>query len=411
MIRARSSAAFAAVSSPAMAAAMLLGVAMFSAPADAFPTMVRHGYASCQACHVDPSGGGQLTAYGRAQSDLLVGWHLDPKVIEEGEPSPATGFLWGLLETPEFLNVSGNVRGGALYNTTTAGAGAGLRPLLMAADVYGTVNVESFVAHVAVGYGARAVGPAVVISDKSGPDNALVAREFWAGARFVDDQLTIRAGRIPMPFGLRNNEHTSLVRSLTRTDNNIHQQTGIAASWNSESWRGEVMLLAGNYQIRPDAFRERGGAGFFEWAFAPELTLGASSLVSYAAADLEAGVPNLRQAHGAFLRWAPTTWMAILAEGDAVINYSSDVSYGVGGVGWLQADIEPWQGVHFIPAVEAGQVDANAALPTMGAWMSVSWFALPHTELRLDSIYRQVSPKDLDSVGSFTALAQVHFFL
>jgi hypothetical protein len=100
-----------------------------------------------------------------------------------------------------------------------------------------------------------------------------------------------------------------------------------------------------------------------------------------------------------------------LAEGDAVINYSSDVSYGVGGVGWLQADIEPWQGVHFIPAVEAGQVDANAALPTMAAWMIVSWFALPHTELRLDSIYRQVSPKDLDSVGSFTALAQVHFFL
>ena len=196
--------------------------------AHAFPSMVRHGYASCQACHVDPSGGGQLTAYGRAQSDLLVGWHFDPKVIEEGEASPTTGFLWGLVPLPEQLNISGNVRGGGLYNTVVtgpnAGTGAGLRPLLMASDVAATVNLDWFVAHATVGYGVRAVGPAVVISDKGSADNALVSREHWVGGRFLDDQLTVRAGRIPLPFGLRNNEHTSLVRSLTRTDSEETQR-------------------------------------------------------------------------------------------------------------------------------------------------------------------------------------------
>jgi hypothetical protein len=204
-----------------LALVTLVAAVAFNAPAAAFPSMVRHGYASCQACHVDPSGGGQLTPYGRAQSDLLVGWHVDPSVVENGEPSPATGLLWGLLTLPDQVNLSGNVRGGALYNTTTEGTGAGLRPLLMAADLAATVNVENVVAHGLIGYGVRNVGPAVVISPDNGPDNALVAREYWAGARFIDDQLTIRAGRIPLPFGLRNNEHTSLVRSLTRTDADV----------------------------------------------------------------------------------------------------------------------------------------------------------------------------------------------
>ena len=103
--------------------------------------------------------------------------------------------------------------------------------------------------------------------------------------------------------------------------------------------------------------------------------------------------------------------MALLGEVDAVSDYAAENDWNVGAVGWLQADFEPIQGIHIIPAVEAAQVDETQALPTMGGWLSLSWFALPHTELRLDTIYRQVSPKDLDSVGAFTALAQVHFFL
>jgi len=393
-----------------LAHALVVVAAVGAVDAAAFPSMVRHGYSSCQACHVDPSGGGQLTAYGRAQSDLLVGWHIEPPK-EDAELPATTGLLWGLVTLPDMINLSGNVRGGGLFNTTTAGGGAGLRPLLMATDLYATVNVEWFVAHAALGYGLRAVGPAVIISDKSGPDNALISRELWAGARFIDDQLTIRAGRIPLPFGLRNNEHTSLVRSLTRTDTNIHQQTGIAVSWNSDQWRGEIMGIAGNFQIRPDRFRERGAVGYFEWAFTRELTLGASALATWAEADIDQGVPLLRQSYGAFSRWAPAHWLVLLGEVDAVVDYAAADDWGAGAVGWLQADIEPIQGIHIIPALEGGQVDENLAIPTLGGWLSVSWFALPHTELRLDTIYRQVSPKDLDSVGSFTALAQLHFFL
>jgi hypothetical protein len=38
--------------------------------ADAYPWMIRHEYNNCIACHVDPSGGGMLTPYGRGQSQV-----------------------------------------------------------------------------------------------------------------------------------------------------------------------------------------------------------------------------------------------------------------------------------------------------------------------------------------------------
>ena len=94
---------------------VVVGLVAFALPATAYPTMVRHGYASCQACHVDPSGEGQLTIYGRAQSDLLVQWQPQGLAADAAPPS-TTEFLFGLIALPEVLNLSGNVRGGALYN-------------------------------------------------------------------------------------------------------------------------------------------------------------------------------------------------------------------------------------------------------------------------------------------------------
>ena len=68
-------------------------------PAWAFPWMVKHSYGSCATCHVDPSGSGQLTPYGRAQADVLVRWRTQPRKDEEEVPTSAN-FLW-FLELPE----------------------------------------------------------------------------------------------------------------------------------------------------------------------------------------------------------------------------------------------------------------------------------------------------------------------
>jgi hypothetical protein len=52
-----------------------LFVALLPSRAHAYPWMIKHGYSGCPVCHADPSGGELLTAYGRAQSELLLRMH------------------------------------------------------------------------------------------------------------------------------------------------------------------------------------------------------------------------------------------------------------------------------------------------------------------------------------------------
>src|SRR6478735_3276206 len=98
-----------------LVAASLLGVLFMSRPAHAYAWMIRHGYSGCPVCHADPSGGETLTAYGRAQSDLLLRTRWDGKNPEEAEPSKAANFLW-FLETPPSLLLGGSVRLATTYS-------------------------------------------------------------------------------------------------------------------------------------------------------------------------------------------------------------------------------------------------------------------------------------------------------
>ncbi len=94
------------------------------------------------------------------------------------------------------------------------------------------------------------------------------------------------------------------VRAATRTDRESDQQHGVAFAYNGDVFRGELMGIAGNYQINPDRFRERGYSGYLEWMLADQAAVGVSSLVTYARADqstLETA-GTLRQAHGLFAR-------------------------------------------------------------------------------------------------------------
>jgi hypothetical protein len=178
---------------PALA---LLAMLFAAAPASAFPWMVRHNYASCAVCHVDPSGAGQLTQYGRAQSDVLLKFRLHRPTAEEAmDPSPTMRFLW-FADLPDWLNLSGNLRGGALV---IPGPSTTLAPLVMATDFYATVANERFVAHATFGLGLRRMEPIAILpqcnpqAQPNGQCGAeFVAREFWAGVKFADESVLLR---------------------------------------------------------------------------------------------------------------------------------------------------------------------------------------------------------------------------
>lgn len=74
---------------------------LYAAPSYAFVENVTHGYFSCLACHVSPSGGGLLNDYGRSLSKELMstwGW--------EGSERP----LFGAVENTERLKFGGDLR-------------------------------------------------------------------------------------------------------------------------------------------------------------------------------------------------------------------------------------------------------------------------------------------------------------
>lgn len=226
----------------------------------------------------------------------------------------------------------------------------------------------------------------------------------------MGDAVLIRAGRMDLPFGLRNNEHNSFVRSYTRTDINGTQQHGAALSYNGERWRGELMAIAGNYQLSPDDYRERGYSAFAEYRLAEKAAVGVSSLATEAALDLFLQKSTVRQAHGVFGRYSPTSGLTLLVELDSLLQSAFPYQNKLGYVGWFQPDWEILQGLHLMPALEIVNDRSASRGTSWGSWISSAWYLAPQSELRIDYTYRRLASAGLPSTVQ-SLLFQVHFFL
>jgi hypothetical protein len=168
------------------------------------------------------------------------------------------------------------------------------------------------------------------------------------------------------------------------------------------------MAVLGNYQVGPDAYRERGYSAFAEYALAPNAYLGVSSLITHAAADPLTGLATTRHAHGLFLRVAPAKAFALLAEADFLAWVAPPKLDRLGFAAWVQGDLEVYQGIHVMLTAEAGHQGSGQQGPSLAGWGSVAWYFLPHFELRLDNI---VSAASTVGTPTYTLLAQLHFFL
>jgi hypothetical protein len=390
-----------------LVAASLLGVLFMARPAHAYAWMIRHGYSGCPVCHADPSGGETLTAYGRAQSDLLLRTRWDGKNPEEAEPSKASNFLW-FLETPPSLLLGGSVRLATTYTDKVS-----FFPMQL--DAYGQLRAGGFLAGGSVGVikvpASSPYGRTSQVTKAQGDAYNLISRTHYLGWDF-DGQYTLRAGRLNLPFGVRVPEHILWARQITRTDRESGGQHGVALAFNAENLRAEGMVILGNYQINPDMYRERGYSVFLELMLGPRAAVGASSLYTYAKRDrvsLESNVA--RGAHGLFTRLALADPLALLAEADLLTDSTRNLGY----VGFVQADYEVIQGLHGMVTLEwldqgylkSAQVQVPQEPRVTGAgrgevapWISANWFFLPHMDVRADFIIR---PDDFQILGQFHA--------
>jgi hypothetical protein len=381
--------------------------------------MIRHDYTGCVNCHADPSGGGLLTEYGRAQGELLLRTQYGAPVEEPGK---LADFLFGAFTLPEPLLLGGDVREAALL-VKPEGQPSTTDLFLMQADLDGQVTVDRVRANGSVGFAQEGAFPA---SLTRGSKNNLVSRVHWVGVDLgADKQFLVRAGRMNLPFGLRSTDHVAWTRAYTRTDTNEDQQHGVAFAFNVEGWRGEVMAIAGNFQERPDAFRERGYSAFLEWDPVPRLGVGASSLVTHANRGVD---PNgvalpadlIRQAHGVFARWAPVAPLVIALESNLLHDsqpptFLNGATNATGLVNQLQADVEPVQGLHLVAIGElltppADLPGPGGARPWLRGWGYVDWFFAPHADARVDLIHES-DAQGSQRFGITTFLAQLHAYL
>ncbi len=379
-----------------------------ASPVAAHSWMIRHGYTNCTPCHLDPSGGGLLTRNGRAQGALLMSSRYDSASAESDASAVRSGrFLGGVVDVPDALLLGGDVR--VLGVATHAERQATLvRFLLMQADLQAGARVDRFRAAASVGV---ATSGALAATVTGGNEARLVSRTHWLGVELGDATGTIllRAGRLNLPFGLRSIEHTLAVRAQTRTDINAAQQHGVALAYSRGEIRSEVMVILGNYQIQPDAYRERGYSAYLEWAPEHRLAIGVSSMLTYAGANTVGNQAVWRHAHGAFFRYSPDDKLVLLGEADVTL-VSQPKQNAYGAVGLLQVDVEPVAGLHFIGAVEASSVDVERTLSSFGGWLSVAWFFAPHLDVRIDGVLQFVGAQ---SSGLFaqSLIGQLHGYL
>jgi len=296
----------------------------------------------------------------------------------------------------------------------------------MQADVYGGLELGGFRAEGSLGV-AKVPAQffytrAAQVTTNQGDQFNMISRTHWLGWSFDNDKYLVRAGRMNLPFGIRIPEHVMWVRASTRTDRESDQQHGVAFAYNGDVLRGEIMAIAGNYQISPDRFRERGYSAYVEWMLADWAAIGGSSLVTYAGSDIVTNEdkPTVREAHGLFARVAVVPQVVLLAEGDALIKTRHDAGY----TGFLQADYEPVQGLHFDATGEVldDGYEKSTGLakspgfgqPRFGGWLSTFWFFLPHFEMRLDGIvqqYQSATPLPGQPHLDVQLLAQLHVYL
>lgn len=393
-----------------LAAASVLFLSLCASRAEAYPWLIRHGHEGCGQCHVDPSGAGLLTSYGREQGDEELTMRY--RAASDQDETRAAGPLWGLVALPDWLLLGAGLRG-AILDTKVSGAPAGgtagapaaqwaASLVLMQADLRAGVRAGGFRASASVG--------AVNDSSYASVAGNLVSREHWLGYAFDHDTYVVRAGRMNLPFGIRSIEHTLWVRQQTRTDINDAQQHGVAFAYSSRLVRAEVMGILGNYQISPDEFRQRGYSALVEAVPWSGFAIGASSLVTHAARDVQLKVENLRQAHGLFFRFSPIVPLVFLGEADLVVNGPTGLPSTKGIATTLQGDIEPLQGLHFILTSETWAPGGTGTTASYGGWGAIDWFCFRQLDVRLDFMWRRMALGS-DHLNATAVLLQGHIYL
>lgn len=162
---------------------------------NAFPENVRHGYFSCTACHVSPSGGGVLTPYGRSlSSELMSTWGT----------TKSSGFFFTDIEdekkNPPWFRGQAFMRAVQVYLDNPQLEKARFIP--MQSDLELGIDLDKFAVIASAGFRAK---------DTPNKLNDFFSRRHYFLYRFTEN-ISSRLGKFIFSFGLNGPDHVTATR-------------------------------------------------------------------------------------------------------------------------------------------------------------------------------------------------------
>lgn len=240
---------------------IILGFFLLPSPSWAFPEMSRHGYVNCTSCHLNSSGGGLLTSYGRDMSkEVLSTWAQDSE----------QNFAYGLWNGPEYFLAGAYVRGLQLFRETPDVKEA--RVILMQADVEAAYNRETWAMDASAG--RQELG--------NGTGRFFSRRHYFIWR--MGESHNLKIGRFLKFYGLNDPNHNLYVRR----DLSFGQDTEAYAleySYLGNNLSGYASVNFGNFGDPYSTNREKGAATTLSYHFFDKQKVGFSYY--YASDDLQ----------------------------------------------------------------------------------------------------------------------------
>ncbi len=347
-----------------------------SRPARAFPEMIRYGYVNCTSCHVSPSGGGVLTDYGRELSaEVLSTWS------KEGE----TAFIYGVVPTPSWLSLGGDVRAVELYRNT---------PQVTASRF---INMQDDLE------AAGAIGRFTIDASAGLYMNNFESRRYYA-LYHATDELSLRFGKFRQAYGLMEPDHTTPITRGLGWDEDT-ESYNLEAAWLSDKLN---VYLTGNFgqlgsDMIPANMWERGIALRLGVPFSDRYLVGFSYFH---------GVSQTwnRDVAGPFAMLGFTKHFFLLSEIDFQKIEDSTLLDGTGWVTWNKLDYEFIQGLHGYLSYELTRpLFAYSGAENSAYGIGSQWFPRPHFEFDLKWLF-QSTPAFPGRTSDYAVLL-LHYYL